>query len=103
MVETNSFRHLPNLVTLILTHNFIESIDPKSFVYLDNLQKLELQFNKLSEFSLNAFENCTKYQNNPMTLNISHNLIRHLTPMNSNRVPLIQVRPVKYHANLNES
>ena len=69
----------------------IHSVANRALVKLDNLQKVELQFNRLSEFSLGVFENCTKYPNSPMTLNISHNSIRHLTPMNNNRVPFIQV------------
>ena len=69
----------------------ISHIEARAFVHLDNLQKLELQFNRLTEFSLNAFENCTKFPMHPMTVNVSHNDIKHLTPMNNNRVPFIQV------------
>lgn len=90
-VHSHAFRHLPNLVTLILTHNELTSISPMAFVHLDNLQKLDLQFNRLAEFSLATFENCTKYPMHPMTLNISHNQLRHLNPMSSNRVPVIDV------------
>ncbi len=69
----------------------IAGVAPRAFIHLDNLQKLELQHNRLTEFSLNTFENCTKYPTSPMTLNLSHNDIRQLTPMGNNRVPLIQV------------
>ncbi|XP_059082371.1 chaoptin-like isoform X2 [Tigriopus californicus] len=89
-LANNSFRHLPNLVTLIISHNHINTIEAQAFVHLDNLQKLELQFNKLTEFSLNSFENCTKYPMHAMTLNISHNLIQSLSPMNNDRVPFIE-------------
>ncbi len=80
-----------NSVSLSLSPFRIHSVSARSLVKLDNLQKVELQFNRLDEFSLGAFENCTKYPNSPMTLNISHNSIRHLTPMSNNRVPFIQV------------
>ncbi len=70
----------------------IRSVSPRAMVKLDNLQKVELQFNRLYEFSLGVFENCTKYPNSPMTLNISHNYIRHLSPPMSNyRIPFIEV------------
>jgi Leucine-rich repeat (LRR) protein len=93
-VEAGSFRHLPNLATLILTHNRLDTIDPTSFACLDNLQKIELQYNRLTEFSLGAFENCTKFPQHPLTLNVSHNRIVHMTPpplgANFLRVPHVE-------------
>ena len=58
-IEAGAFRNLPNLVTLILSHNKISQIKSRSFSGLTHLQKLELQYNSLSDFSLSVFNNCT--------------------------------------------
>ena len=77
-IESEAFKNMPKLSTLSLTSNRISSMSSRSFVQLDNLQKLELQFNHLREFSLEAFDNCSINWDNPLTLNISFNLIQAL-------------------------
>ena len=56
-IETGSFRDLPNLVTLILSHNKLSTINFHAFSSLTHLQKLELQYNALNDFSLSVCRN----------------------------------------------
>ena len=79
-VETSSFHDLPNLKTVLLTQNQLRSLSHRSFSHLTSLQRLELQHNFLSEFSLAAFENCSIQLNSPMMLNISFNRLDTLVP-----------------------
>ena len=75
-LESYAFNGLPQLATVILTHNTIDRVDKFAFANLDILQKLELQHNRLRQFSLDAFVNCTRQPAFPMALNVSHNNIR---------------------------
>ena len=79
-IERLAFVDLPNLVAVLLSNNKISAISQRAFSKLTSLQRLELQYNHLRQFSLAAFENCSKVLVSPMTLNISHNDIRELTP-----------------------
>jgi Leucine-rich repeat (LRR) protein len=49
---------------------------------------VELQFNHLQEFSLSSFENCTRFPQHPLTLNLSHNALRHFTPASAHAASL---------------
>ena len=62
-VETSAFRDLPNLVTLILSHNRLSSLGARAFSGLTHLQKLELQAqstNIILKFLLLIFLSVTK-------------------------------------------
>ena len=100
-VETGAFRHLPNLVTLILSHNRISAINARAFSGLTHLQKLELQYNSLNDFSLSVFDNCTLNPDTPLFLNLSHNVLRHLLPSENGysipQPPLIQLLDVSHN------
>jgi Leucine rich repeat len=54
-IESDTLRHLPSLVTVVLNHNCISAVEPQAFVHLDGLQKLEQQFNLLVEFWLSSW------------------------------------------------
>ena len=79
-IERLAFVDLPNLVAVLLSDNQISSISQRAFSKLTSLQRLDLQYNSLRQFSLASFENCSKVLMSPMTLNVSHNEIRDLTP-----------------------
>ena len=48
----------------------------QAFTNLPHLQKLELQYNSLEEFSLGVFRNTSGHPDTPLFLNLSHNVIR---------------------------
>ena len=88
-------------MTLILSHNKISQIKSRSFSGLTHLQKLELQYNSLSDFSLSVFNNCTLNPDSPLFLNLSHNVLRHLLPSENgyslHQPPLVQLLDVSHN------
>ena len=88
------------MVSLILSHNKLSVINRRSFSDLTHLQKLELQYNSLNDFSLSVFDNCTQHPDSPMFLNLSHNVLRHLLPSDNGATlnpPLVQLLDLSFN------
>nr|CAH7754517.1 unnamed protein product [Callosobruchus chinensis] len=70
-IQKGSFSDLATLTKLILSNNLIESIANGAFVNLPNIEKLDLQNNQLSSISFGFFVNVS----GPLHLNLSRNQI----------------------------
>lgn len=73
-IEKYSFYDLPYLMYMDLTYNKLKNISESSFAYLPNLLRLDLMYNELSTISLKMFKQVSN-TTTPMKLNISNNRI----------------------------
>jgi len=72
----------------------------RAFSQLTSLQRLELQENRLRQFSLAAFENCSTDLQHPMMLNLSHNDLDVMNPAPAAKMfipPFIHVLDVSFN------
>lgn len=72
----------------------------RAFSQLTSLQRLELQHNRLLEFGLGAFENCSNDLQHPMSLNLSFNAIEVILPAPTEKIfvpPFIHVLDASYN------
>lgn len=71
-LQPESFKNLPEKLTVFLSHNFLLNVHNRTFVHLPNLVELDLHNNELKEINWHMFHNVSN-PSHPMTLNLSRN------------------------------
>ncbi|XP_071054888.1 leucine-rich repeat-containing protein 15 [Onthophagus taurus] len=75
-LDENVFEHMPKLITLNLSTNRLQKINPKMLSYIPQLKKLDLSYNMIANLSLHTFENNVLLSN----INLAGNTITVLNP-----------------------
>ena len=80
LIEKNSFKDIYQSI-INISHNSLETIQPKSFENCVNITVLDLSFNKLKNFSKNVFDETTFATN----FQLSHNYLTNLAQVSKKK------------------